>query len=243
LLLGGLWGALFGALGGVLSGGPVRSRLRDRFKTEHSLAAEGALGAATMLAAALVLSFGMVLVFVIVKLATGSDVELSVGDAAAIIFLLAAFAPNIAVGALGFSMGAPIDFVAATFDVGLRTDISVFGGLEWFLLPALLIPAIACLIGGYSVRRTTGRTEQAVAVLATTAGLFAVALSTLVYVGGVRVGRAFLGEGSLLVLTPDVAATLFLAFLWAGALGYAGWRIAESQPDTNRPSIADEPRG
>jgi hypothetical protein len=244
LLLGGFWAAVFGAAGGLLAGGSMTSALRSLRSDANSFSVfeEGWMAAMTMLVGAAVLSMAAALIFLIIDLTTGADVPLTAGDAIAIIFLLLVFAPNIAVGTAAFSLGAPIRFTAETFGAGFSVDYSLFGwngaGPEWYVYLAVLIPFMACIFGGYSARRRTRNPERVFEVVGIAAGVFALALSLLVYIGALSVDRGFLGRGNLLVLAPDAAAVFFLGLLWAGVIGALGWRIADGQPGWPEP---DEP--
>ena len=245
LVIGGVWGAAFGAAGGLLAdrsartggrpakegGAPVKGTLR-----------EGLMAGATMLISAAIAAMAAALIFVIADLVTGTDLRLTAGDAVALVILLVAFAPNIALGTVAFSMGAPMQFVADSLGVGFRTDFSLFGwgasGPEWYVYFAVLIPVFACLFGGYSARRRTHHPHKMVEIIAIAAVVLSISLSFLVYIGSLSLEHGLLGPGNLLVLSPDASAVFFLSLLWSGALGVVGWKVAESQPrpDQHEPS-------
>jgi hypothetical protein len=236
LLLGAFWGALFGAIGGLTTEGRVTDLVTGRLSgmsVGSGIAREGLVAAGTMLAAASVLGMAGALLFLIGVLAIGSGVELTGGEAIAVLMVLAIFAPNLAVGAVGFSLGAPNLFVARTFDVGLAREVSLFGfgdaDAAPYLYLALVIPLCACLLGGYAARRRTDHPAKPFEILAVSAAAFAISLALLVYVGTLDYAAGFLGAGSLLVLQPAVGPVFALAVIWAGAAGYAGWKVAETQ--------------
>jgi hypothetical protein len=195
---------------------------------------EGVMAGVTMLVSAGVAAVAAALTFVIVDLVAGTDLQLTAGDAVALAILFVAFAPNIAVGTVAFSMGAPVQFVADSLGVGFRTDFSLFGwggsGPEWYVYFAVLIPILACLFGGYSARRRTRYPERMIEIVAVAAGTLSIGLSFLVYIGTLSLERGLLGPGNLFVLTPDASAVFLLSLLWAGVLGVVGWKVAESQP-------------
>jgi hypothetical protein len=240
-LLGALWGSAFGAIGGVSSGNALRSWLgRGRASSGFSVLQEGMMGAWLTLTTAAILAAAAAILFLIIDLATGSNLSLGAADAIAILFLLVVFAPNIVVGTMAFSLGAPIVFVAEALGSGLNREFSLLGwgaeGPDWFLYPLLLIPLIACLFGGYALRRRTAHASSWIEIIAIMACLFSAVLTILVYVGGISLDRAFLGEGSLLVLGADPAAVFFLSFLWAVGVGGAGWKLAETQSQPGTPT-------
>jgi hypothetical protein len=239
LVIGGLWGAAFGALGGLLADGTARrtGAADRRVARLPGLVREGLLAGTTMLVAATVVAMAAALVYVIVTVATGSELQMTAGDAAAVVILLVAFAPNIAVGTLAFSMGAPIQFVADSLGVGFRTNFSLFGwggaGPEWYLYLAVLIPLLACLFGGYSARRRTSHPSRMIEVIGVAAGSLSLALSFFAFIGALSLERGLLGPGNLLVLAPDSSAVFFLSMLWAGIFGVLGWKVADSYPGTS----------
>lgn len=230
-VIGGLWGALFGAAGGLLAGDSTRSTASTR-KWGPAVVREGVVAGATMLVSAAVAAMAAALIFVILDLIVVTDVRLTPSDAVALVILLLAFAPNIAVATVAFSMGAPMEFVADSLGVGFRTDLSLFGGgsgPEWYIYFVVLIPLFACLFGGYSARRKTNNPTRIIEVIAVAAGVLSIGLSFLVYIGTLSLERGLLGPGNLLVLQPDASAVFFLSLLWAGVLGIVGWKVAESQ--------------
>jgi hypothetical protein len=238
LLLGAFWGGLFGAVGGAGTGGGLRALIAELpASARNEVIAQGVGSGALMVVTGVALASAAVLVFLIVDLAVASDLPLAAGDALAIAFLLIAFAPNIAAGTLAFATGAPVVFVARSLGIGLTSKISLFGwgvsGAEWYLYPLILIPIVACLLGGYAARKKAADPNRFVEVIGVSACLFSVIVAVLAYVGGISLDRAFLGEGNLFVLSADPAAAFFLSFLFAALLGAAGWKVADSQMQAN----------
>jgi hypothetical protein len=236
LMLGAVWGALFGAVGGLTTEGRVTDLVTGRLpglSIGSSYVREGLLAGATMLAAAALLSMAGVLAYLIVALVAGGGVDPTVGEAIALLIVLAIFAPNLAAGAAAFSLGAPTVLVASSFGVGIEREVSLLGWGDvdpaWYLYVALLIPLVACLLGGYVARRRAERADKPLEVLGIAAATFAVVLSLIVYVGTLNYSAGALGEGSLLVLRPSAGAVFLLALLWGGAAGYAGWKVADGQ--------------
>jgi len=242
-VIAGLWGAVFGAAGGLLAGRSSRSAGAPIRALGPGPLREGVLAGVTMLVSAAIAAMAAALIFVIVDLVTGTDLRLTAGDAVALVILLVAFAPNIAVGTVAFSMGAPMQFVADSLGVGFRRNFSLFGlgdsGPEWYVYLVVLIPLFACLFGGYSVRRRTNHPTKMVEIVAVAAGVLSIGLSFLVYVGTLSLDRGLLGPGNLLVLSPDATAVFFLSLLWAGVLGIVGWKVAESQPRSEQHNRSD----
>jgi hypothetical protein len=247
-LLGAFWAGLFGAAGGAMAGSSPQAAARAGIaavRSRSSVMYEGVAAGATMLAAAAVLSMASALILIIVDLGLSADVPLTAGDAVAIVLLLIVFAPNIAVGVTGFAVGAPVEVVQQTFGGEFSGEVSLLGlgtaTPEWYLYLLLLIPLAATLFGGYAARRRASDPGRAVDVICTAAGVFAVVLAVLVFIGTVSIDRALLGRGNLLAISPRPAIVLVLSFIWAVALGFAGWKAAESQllSEENRSRRAD----
>jgi hypothetical protein len=236
LLLGGVWGALFGSIGGVTAEGKIADLVTDRLTgmaTGWGIAREGLITAGAMLVVAGVLGMATVLLYLIGILVVGLGVELTGGEVLAILAVVAIFAPNLAAGTVGFSLGAPNFFVARSFDAGFERELSLLGFGEAtpapYLYLLLLIPVAACILGGYVARRRTSHRGKPVAVLGTAAVVFAGSLAAIVYAGTLNYSAGALGEGALIVLRSDAVSVFLLALVWAGSLGYAGWKVAETQ--------------
>jgi hypothetical protein len=238
LLLGGFWGALFGAIGGATTMGKLRTVVSEVAGfPRHEVVSEGVGAAALMLITGAALASAAVLLGLIVDLAAGSGMGLSAGDALAIVFILVVFGPNIVAGTLAFATGAPVVFVAQSLGIEVFSEFSLIGwgagGPDAYFYLLLLIPLIACLLGGYAARRRVSDPRRFLEVVGIAACVFSVLLAVLAYLGGISLDRAFLGEGNLFVMSADSAAAFFLAFLWAAAAGAAGWKVAESQIETD----------
>lgn len=230
------WGSLFGALGALRSGASFRVLVRgvgERLDRVRAGLWEGFVAAGFMLAATTILALGAVLLFLVVGLAGARSIPLSFSDAVVFVVALVAFLPNIVAGATAFALGAPIEFLARTIDgaaVERRASLIIGSeGARGYAYVLLVVPAAACLLGGYAARRRTADPAAAPVVLATAAAVYALALSVFVALSSMRVGQGFLGAGNYLVTAAHPAATLLLAAVWAGAFGYAGWRIAHQQ--------------
>ncbi|HZA20054.1 MAG TPA: hypothetical protein VE889_04290, partial [Actinomycetota bacterium] len=241
LLLGGLWGAVFGAIGGVTTEGRVTDLITGRLpglSIASSRALRGLMAGETMLVTGAILAFAGLLAYLIVALAAGSGVQPTPGEALALLIVLAIFAPNLASGALAFSLGAPNLFVARSFGVGLEREVSLLGWGDAHPAPllylALLIPLIACGLGGYVARYRTERPEEPFAVLSVAVATFAIVLAVVVYLGRLDYSAGVLGEGSLVVLRASSGAALLLGMLWAVVAGYIGWKVAEAREQQGR---------
>jgi hypothetical protein len=234
LVFGAGWGALFGAAGGLAAGVPGAELLRsvDPGRGRRPGLTEGLRAGVTMLGAGGVLAAALALMILIWELARARGVALSGGDAVALVFLMVVFAPNIVIGTLGFSLGAPVGFVAKTLAAGIGTEISLFAWGGAAPPPAayiaLLVPLGAGLYAGFAARRRTTHPRRQLEILAIAAVTFAAALALLTMLGNISLDRVFLGAGNHLVLGADAATVFVLAILWAGAAGIAGWMIADS---------------
>jgi hypothetical protein len=231
LLLGGLWGAVFGAIGGLTTeatmGDLITGRLPDRTR-------QGLLAGGEMLVTGALLALGGLVAYLVAALA---GVGPTAGEAVALLIVVAVFAPNLSAGALAFSLGAPNLFVARSFGVGLEREVSLLGwgdahpGPLFYL--ALLIPLIACGLGGYAARRRVDARDEPVGVLGVAAATFAIVPAVVVYLGALDYSAGALGEGSLVVLRPSAGATLLLGVAWATVAGYMGWKVADAREGTS----------
>lgn len=236
LLVGLVWGSAFGALGGARSSASFRELTNlgvEQIERRLPGARAGLWAGGVMLVATALLALGAVLLFLVVGLATGRSVPLSLSDAIVFVVVLAAFLPNLVAGAAAFSLGAPIEFLARTIDgaeVERRASLILGGeGARGYAYLLLVVPAIACLLGGFAARRRAGREARVAVVLGAATATYALTLWIVALVTGVRVSEAFIGTGNYLVVSAGAGATLLLAALWAGVFGFAGWRLAEQQ--------------
>lgn len=238
LVAGAFWGALFGALGTISAMEPLRSallRVTSGIKVKDRRWFDGAMSGVVMLAAAALLGAAATLLWVIVVLAKGAPGDhFGAGDAFAYVVYLVAFLPNIVVGLISLSIGAGID-VGAKIDVGGRMlgPLREYSLTAWgkgdpptYLWLLILIPLIACMVGGLYARRKTIDPKAMVPVLLTASGVFAVTLTLLGAIGPVRMAGVLKGSGYALI-APDAAMVFILAFLVSGVVGFLGWTIGE----------------
>lgn len=238
LLAGAFWGALFGAIGAVRMMESLRTaaaRLLSGLRARDQRAFTGASAAGVVLTTIGVLACAATLLWIIVALAKGPPgKQFSAGDAFAYVVYLVAFLPNILVGMISLSFGAPID-VGAKIDVGGRMigpllDYSLF---EWgrgeapiYLWLLVLIPLLGCALGGFYARRKSSDASAMATVLLTASGVVAICLSLLAAVGPLRMAGVLKGSGFALI-APDVPVLLLSTFLVSGVVGFLGWTLAE----------------
>jgi hypothetical protein len=232
LLLGCLWGALFGALGGVRAHGSLNATagyllgIAERRSVSLS---EGIVAGATMLAGSAVLAAAAALLGLIVWLIS-ADVSLEAGEVLLLVFLLAAFAPNIVAGVVGFALGAPVAF-GGDFGFSAGGDYSLLGwganGPAPFMYVALLIPAAACLFGGYVARRRSREGHDLFVTVGVAAVFLALVLTVVVALGNLDFGPSVTGPTAF-ELGPDAAGVLVLSLVWGAVFGYLGWKLGES---------------
>jgi len=237
LVTGAFWGTLFGALGTIRVMEPLRSALRrvtSGFEAKDRRFYDGAASGVVMLVVAGVLGAGATLLWVIVVLAKGAPgAHFGAGDAFAYLVYLAAFLPNIVVGIVSLSLGAPID-VGAKISVGgeMIGPMREYSLAAWgkgdppsYLWLLILIPLIACGIGGLYARRKTDDPKAMVPVLLTASGVFAVTITLLGAFGPLRMAGVLKGSGYALI-APDAPMVFILAFLISGVVGFLGWELA-----------------
>ncbi len=231
LFWGLVWGAAFGMLGVAIRSG---DRLRPwRAVTElgrGGLVKRAIAAAIIALAAVAVLAGAAMLLWVIVALVRGAPgPRFGAGDALAAFLYLLAFAPNVVVTLAALGMGAPVYVGArvtvAGADVGEIDRIWLFGEAPGYAGFLMLIPALACSLAGFALRRLSGSSSFP-KELPLFAAIFATALALLAWLGEARLGASLLGRG-FARLDVNAGATLGLAFLWALAAGYVGWWLAD----------------
>jgi hypothetical protein len=223
-------------------------RLRERSRSLYL----GVQTGAAMLIVAFVAASAAVLLWIIVALARGSaPASFGVGDAIGGLLFLAAFLPNVLVALLALSLGAPVE-VGAKLRLGGRGlgPLESFsladwgaGSAPWFLWLLVLIPLVACLLGGYAARRNADDSARLVEVLAGAALTFSIPLAVLAALGDARLGAGLIKPRGFAHVAPDAVTVLLLAAMWAAALGLAGWRIAESQPGEEGPLRSSRAEG
>ncbi len=191
-----------------------------------------------MLASALLLAGFAALVWIIVGLAKGvTPAGFGFGDALAALVYLAAFLPNVLVTIIALALGAPVEVGArVTFggrEVGPFGEWSLldWGGdpTPWYLFLLLAIPLLSCMLGGFSARRNAHDPPRWLPVLAGAAVTFAVPLTVVALLADARLGAGLVTGGGFAHVAPDALLTLVFGLLWADALGYIGWRVADAQ--------------
>lgn len=231
LFWGLVWGSAFGALGALRAGRPKRNLRSFVAGTGDSgVLSRGATAAAIGLTSASVMAAATILLWIIVALIRGvPGPRFGAGDAAAAFVYLLAFAPNVIVSLTALGLGAPVYIGArvtvAGAGVGDIDRVWLFGDAPGYLYLLILIPLLACSLAGFWARGVSKR-EDAVPVIACFAGIFAVTLALLAWLGEARLGAALLGRG-LARLDVNAFATLVLGFVWAAVAGFGGWSLAE----------------
>lgn len=237
LVTGAFWGALFGAIGTVRVMEPLGSavtRITSGIRGKERQWSDGASAGTAMLIVAGVLGAAATLVWVIVALAKGAPGKhFGAGDAFAYVVYLIAFLPNLIVGIVSLSLGAPID-VGAKIDVGgkLLGPMRGYSLLGWgngeppgYLWLLVLIPLVACALGGLYARRKS-EPKAMVPVLLTASGVFAIVVTLLGAIGPVRMAGVLKGSGFALI-APDAVVVFVSAFLVSGLVGFLGWVLGE----------------
>jgi hypothetical protein len=237
-LVSSLWGALFGALGGLRWSGSLGWNARDllaRIQLRSRSWYEGLVAGGAMLAVTAVLSAAALLLIMIVGLMRGHpEAGITAGDAVSGLVYFAAFLPNLVVLVATFALGAPVE-VGARVSFGGRP----IGGFESFSLLGLggpspggaallllLIPLVACLFGGFVARRHSSMPGRFTEVLGTAAVVYATTWLVLGWLSSARIGVGVLGRG-VGRLAPGAGAAFLVALLWAGVVGWLGWKLAE----------------
>jgi hypothetical protein len=157
---------------------------------------------------------------------------------------MCAFAPNVVVSVVSVALGAPVE-VGAQVTVGGRVvgplkDVSLFtGDLPWPALALLVIPLIACFVGGYSARRTTRIPQQGALVLGVAALAYAFVLADLAVLADARLGAGLVRSRGFALIAPNAVLVFLLALAWAAVLSYIGWWYAHRDfPSRNTGAIA-----
>lgn len=242
LVLGAFWAVVFGALGGLRAGGSLRGlpgRALEGARAKRRSLYEGLSAGGIMLGTTALASTAAFLIMVIVALARNDLFDgLTIGGVVSGLVVLALTLPNVLSLVAAVSLGAPL-----TAQLGLTGDgslpfigaesISVIGlggrtsGALALLL--LVIPLLSCLLGGFSAYRHSLDRSKMLEVLAWAAATYAGALALLSLLNGVQ----FEGGAALFGLAGRVSvnffAVLLLGLAWGGALGFAGWKLAEMQ--------------
>jgi hypothetical protein len=239
LVAGAFWGMVFGALGAVRVMERLRTalaRISSGVRQREPAWFEGATTGSLMLGIATVLGAGALLLWVIVGLAKGTPGKhFGAGDAFAYFVYMVAFIPNLVAAIVSMSFGAPLD-VGAKVDIGGKVlgplreySLTTWGRADapaylWLLV---LIPLVACVMGGLYARRRTADPKSMSAVVLIASAVFATGLTLAGAIGPVRMAGVLKGSGYAFI-APDAVMVFLLSFLAAGVLGALGWKLAES---------------
>ncbi|HEX2236354.1 MAG TPA: hypothetical protein VHK89_08770, partial [Actinomycetota bacterium] len=199
-------------------------------------------GAAMFIVAA-VASLAGVLLWIIVALARGAaPPSFGIGDALGGLVFLVAFLPNVCVSLVSLALGASVE-VGAKVRVGGRElgpvesfSLSDWGGdtAPWYVFALVLIPALACVIGGFAARRNARGEPSLLEVLPAAALAFALPLGVIAAFADARLGAGLVRPRGFAHVAPSAPAVFVAALLWAAALGFLGWRLAEAQQKDDR---------
>ncbi len=231
-LWGLVWVSLFAGVVFASSGTPLHRVMILRLvsiKERRPSLYEGVRTAALMLGLDSLLAITAGLLWTIFWLLSGGGPrQLSLADLVAVALYVLAFTPNLVIAVLSLSLGAPVD-VGAAVTIGARVrgplrHLSVFDGPAVLLLA---VPLIACVAGGYWVRKNANDPSKAVRVLGSAAVIFAVVLGAFALLGQARLGGQLVTGRGFALVAPRAWMVLLLGFGWAAAGGYAGWLIAE----------------
>lgn len=234
LILGTLWTSAFAALSFASLGTPLR-RLAGRrvgaWRSDRPVLYEGVRAGGLMLLLVALGAAAAGLLWAIVVLARGGGPQnLDVGDVAAALVYLAAFAPNLVVMVISVALGAPVDVGAGLTLAGkVRQNVRELsvtddGGALWLLL---LIPAAACGAAGYWARKNASDAKRMVPVIATAAAVFALTLAALAWLGEARLGAKLAAARGFGLVAARAWLVLVLGAAWALVGGCAGWLLAE----------------
>lgn len=248
LLLSLLWGAIFGAIGGVRAFGPLRGLFKmgmHMLSERKRVLYEGLSTAGIILAVTVGAAAFASLVWIIVGLLSGRPSGgLGAGEAVAAVIYLIAFGPNVIVSIVSVALGAPVEVGAQVTAsgrlVGPLKEISLFdwggGGAPWYAFLLLLIPLGACLIAGFSARRSTRDAGGVVHVLVIAAAVFALVMFELAGLSEARLGAGLVRSRGFGRVAPDAGAVLLLSFAWVLVAGFVGWKIG----DAGDPALSSE---
>ena len=234
LILGGVWCAAFAGLAFASMGTSARrvagrrlGSLRGRRRTLY----EGLRAGGLMLLLVAIGATAAGLLWAIVVLARGGGPQnLDLGDVAAALVYLAAFAPNLVVMVIAVALGAPVDVGAGLTLAGkVRQNVRELsvtddGGALWLLL---LVPAAACLATGYWARKNASDAKSMLPVIATAAAVFAISLGALAWLGEARLGAKLASARGFGMVAARAWLVLVLGVVWGLVGGCAGWLVAE----------------
>lgn len=239
LLWGTVWGSLFGVLGALRSEVSVAVQLAAlgrALESRSRIVYEGLYSAVAMLLSGAVLSCAALLLWTIVALVRNSvPIDMSWRSASAALIYLVAFAPNVVLICLALSLGAPVEvggrISVAGNSFGRLAEYSLlnWGGADTpgvaFVL--LLVPLIACLLGGAAAHRQAADKRAALEVVGAAALWFGILVLILVALAEARLGAGLFGRRGVARVAPDPLSAGVLACGWGAALGWAGWKLQE----------------
>ena len=234
-MMGTFWVSLFAALSFASTPGGLHALVRERatkLRARRPSIFEGLRAGLLMLTLSAVLGVAAALLWAIsILVGGGGPTYDNVGEVIAALLYITAFAPNLVVGVVSLSLGAPVEIGAGVTVAGRVRDniqeISIFDGPPDALLLLLLVPLTACLLGGFWSRRQARDPHLAVRILAIAALVFAGSLALLGALGDVRLGAQLTPDRGFGVVAPRAGLVFMLGLLWGGGVGYAGWTIAE----------------
>ncbi|MDQ3661071.1 MAG: DUF6350 family protein [Actinomycetota bacterium] len=239
LLWGTLWGSLFGLLGALRSEVSAAVQLAAwgrAFETRSRLAYEGLCSASVMLLSGAVLSCAALLLWAIVALVRNSvPIDLSWRSATAALIYLIAFLPNVVLICLALSLGAPVEvggrISVAGNDFGRITEYSLldWGGADTpgAAFVFLLVPLMACLLGGGAAYRQAADKTAALEVVGVAALCFGALVLILVALAEARLGAGLFGRRGVARVAADPLSAGVLACGWGAAIGWAGWKLQQ----------------
>lgn len=230
LLWGTLWGSAFATVAELARRRSTAFDPRPWFGPGTRGWRRGVAAGVVSLAVAGAVAAALGLVWVIVTLLRGGPgPRFGVGEATAALAYLTVFAPNAVVTLTALGMGAPVYIgsrvTIAGAGVGSVRRVWLGGGSSWFLWVLVLIPAVACIAGGYWARLGSAGSPRV--VIGTQAVVFGSVLGVLALLGEARLGAAILGRG-LARLDVNALATFVLGVVWGIAGGTGGWLLAQT---------------
>jgi hypothetical protein len=162
-------------------------------------------------------------------------IELSWRSATAALIYLIAFLPNVVLITVALSLGSPIEVggrvSVAGNDFGRLTEYSLldWGGSDTpvAVFAFLVVPLLACLIGGASAYRQAADKTAALEVMGAAALCFGALMLVLVALAEARLGAGLFGRRGVARVAADPLSAGVLGCGWAAALGWAGWKLQE----------------
>ena len=103
-----------------------------------------------------------------------------------------------------------------------------------FLFVLLVIPAAVCLLGGFAARRRARDPSVVAETLGVAALFFAFVVLAFAAAGTARLGAGVVHRRGFAVVAPDPGVAFLFALLWVVVVGFAGWKLAETQARTEK---------